>query len=77
MVIINTYTTVLGDTWDMIAYKVYGKEKYAKELVEANLSYVETVVFSAGIVLNTPEITSSTDNISLPPWKRGTTNGST
>lgn len=61
----------------MIAYKVYGKEKYAKELVEANLNYVETVIFSAGIVLNTPEITTSTDNNSLPPWKRGSANGST
>lgn len=68
----GTYTTVLGDTWDMIAYKVYGKEIYAKELVECNLNQVETVIFSAGIVLNVPEITRTTDNLDLPPWKRGT-----
>lgn len=66
----SNYTTVLGDTWDMIAYKVYGKEKYAKELVEANIKYVETVIFSAGIVLIIPEITITSNNSSLPPWKR-------
>jgi len=64
------YTTVLGDTWDIIAFKVYGKEKYAKQLVETNINHVETVIFSAGTVLNVPEITSSPDNSSLPPWKR-------
>lgn len=74
---IRNYITVLGDTWDMIAFKVYGKEKYAKELVEANLKYVEIVIFSAGITLNVPEISNVIDESSLPPWKRGNINGST
>lgn len=73
----STYTTVLGDTWDMIAYKVYGNEKYTNELVQANIKYVETVVFSAGTVLTIPEITQKTDASSLPPWKRGNTSAST
>lgn len=72
-----TYTTVLGDTWDMIAFKVYGKEKYAKELVEANLKYIETVIFSAGTVLVIPDIKETVDYSSLPPWKRGNVNAST
>lgn len=72
----NTYTTVLGDTWDMIAFKIYGKEKYAKYLVESNLKYVETVIFSAGIVLIVPEISDESDIYSLPPWK-GDTSAST
>ena len=72
-----TYTTVLGDTWDMIAFKIWGKEKYAKELVEANLNYVEIIIFSAGVVLNVPNITNTTDNSSLPPWKRGAASAST
>ncbi|OPJ63682.1 tail protein X [Clostridium chromiireducens] len=66
----KTYTTVLGDTWDMIAFKIYGKEKYAKELVESNINYVETVIFSAGTVINIPEITETVDTSSMPPWKR-------
>jgi phage tail protein X len=74
----STYTTVLGDTWDMIAFKLYGKEKYAKNLVEANLKYVETVIFSAGAILIVPEISSTESDISsLPPWKRGDINAST
>lgn len=66
----NTYTTILGDTWDMISFKVYGKEKYAKELAEANPKYINTVVFSAGTVLQVPDIIVSVSD-SLPPWKRG------
>lgn len=69
----NTYTTVLGDTWDAIAFNVYGNEKYAKELVEANLKYIETVTFSAGTVLTIPELSEAdaNDYSLLPPWKRG------
>jgi phage tail protein X len=74
----STYTTVLGDTWDMIAFKLYGKEKYAKNLVESNLKYVETVIFSAGAILIVPEINNTESDISsLPPWKRGDINAST
>ena len=29
----STYTTIQGDTWDLIAYKLYGEEKYMKNLV--------------------------------------------
>lgn len=72
-----TYTTVLGDTWDMIAFKIYGKEKYAKELIEANLNHIETVIFSAGIELSVPDIDTESDVSSLPPWKVGSTSEST
>ena len=30
----ETYTTIQGETWDNIAYKVYGAEKYASFLME-------------------------------------------
>lgn len=66
----KTYSTVLGDTWDIIAFKVYGQEKYAKQLVEANPEYVHIVVFSGGCILKIPELEVSEDT-SLPPWKRG------
>ena len=32
----DTYTSIQGDTWDMIAYKVYGKESAMVQLMEAN-----------------------------------------
>lgn len=74
----NEYITVLGDTWDVIAYKIWGKESYAMELVAANLDYVETIIFSAGVKLKIPTI-NQTDNSdsSLPPWKRGNSIAST
>lgn len=73
----SLYTTVLGDTWDMVSFKIWGNEKYAKELVEANLNYVEIVIFSAGTVLNVPDIAINTEDYSsLPPWK-GVSNAST
>ena len=30
------YTTKSGDTWDQIAYKVYGSEKKTDSLLQAN-----------------------------------------
>ncbi|WP_297429320.1 tail protein X [Clostridium sp.] len=73
----STYKTVLGDTWDIIAFNIYGKEKYAKELIESNLEHVETVIFSAGIILIIPDIDTESDTSSLPPWKVGNTSEST
>ena len=32
------YTTVQGDTWDLISYKVYGSEKYIGNLMQANFA---------------------------------------
>lgn len=32
----RVYKTIQGDTWDGIAVKVYGDEKYMNELLEAN-----------------------------------------
>ena len=34
----NAYSTVQGDMWDMISYRVYGSEKYVKILLEAGIS---------------------------------------
>lgn len=68
----NTYTTVSGDTWDIVAYKVYGNEMYMDTLIKANIEYKDTYIFPAGVVLNLPEI-ELTVSESLPPWKQGVT----
>lgn len=65
----KTYTTVQGDMWDSIAYKCYGDEAGINALITANESYIDTVVFPAGIVLTVPEYTKPVTNI-LPPWRR-------
>lgn len=65
----NTYTTVQGDTWDLIASKVYGDERQMNALIEANLSQRNVVFFSANVILNVPTITT-TSTAELPPWRR-------
>ena len=41
----NKYTTVQGDMWDAIAYKIFGNELYMNELLEANETYRNTAIF--------------------------------
>lgn len=64
------YTTILGDTFDMIASKVYGDSKAIQKIIDANSQYSGTFIFSAGITLNIPlnEEVSTNDNIA--PWRR-------
>lgn len=67
----STYTTIQGDTWDGIAYKLYGDEKYMKNLIEANWLYTDVLVFSAGVELTVPEITEEEkDDDNLPIWRQ-------
>lgn len=66
----ETYRTIQGDMWDSIAYKLYGNEKYMKELMDANLKYIDYVVFPAGINLNVPKIAApSTGTETFPLWR--------
>lgn len=68
----STYTTIQGDTWDGIAYKLYGNEKHMKELIEANWSRIDTLVFSAGVELDVPELPEESDE-DLPIWRQSST----
>lgn len=66
----NKYTTVQGDMWDAIAYKIFGNELYMNELLETNEAYRNTAIFPAGIILNVPDINVIQSSKILPPWKR-------
>lgn len=69
----KTYRTVQGDTWDLIALRVYpklGAEKLMDVLLEANSAYRSTVIFPANIELTIPEVAEPIV-YPLPPWKRG------
>ena len=66
------YTTIQGDTFDGIAFRVYenkGGEKLTSTLIEANPEHISKVIFPAGIVLNVPEVYYPASK-SLPPWVR-------
>ena len=65
----ETYTTIQGDMWDLIAFKVYGKEAYISKLLEANEDLREITVFPSGVEIICPEADAETSSI-LPPWRR-------
>lgn len=60
----TTYKTILGDTWDSIALKVYGAEKLFPLLMEANPNEIGTLVFSSDIVLNIPLVNTELERAS-------------
>ena len=65
----STYTTIQGDTWDVIAYKVYGKEACMAKLIEANDDLAHIAVFSSGVKIVCPPFEPRASKI-LPPWRR-------
>ena len=70
---VKVYRTVSGDTWDLIAFKVYGSEGYFHDLIRSNLRLIDIAIFDANIPVIIPEIDDEeNDNDErLPPWKRG------
>ncbi|UUV16934.1 tail protein X [Fusobacteria bacterium ZRK30] len=65
----DIYKTIQGDTWDNISFKVYGEDKFSKELLRANPRYMNIAIFSGGIELICPDI-PNTKNLTLPPWRQ-------
>ncbi len=66
------YRTQQGDTWDLIALRMYpkvGAEKLMNILIEANADYVDTVIFPANIILDVPDVDTPVVSV-LPPWRR-------
>lgn len=64
----KTYTTVLGDTWDQIALRELGSEWLFPLLLKENQAHRLTVRFSAGVVLNIPDIPDVTVYDTGPDW---------
>ena len=72
MLMLDTYITISGDTWDIVAYNVYGNEMYMDMLIKANIEHKDTYIFPAGVELTLPEIDLEVSE-TLPPWKQGVT----
>lgn len=63
-----------GETFDSVALKIYGDEKYAAELLSANPTHCEKMVFSGGEKLRLPVVAIAQDDrsgeqIGTAPWK--------
>jgi len=52
----KTYKTKAGETWDHVALKVYGHEKYADYVMSNNYEHLNTLIFKDGTVLNVPDL---------------------
>ena len=72
----QTYTCSAGETFDIVALQVYGDEKYACELLNANPALCLIPMFTGGEVLQLPEIVipDEPEEDLMParaPWKEG------
>ncbi len=65
----KTYTTKSGDTWDSIAYNLYGDETHITELIACNRQYAHICVFTSGYVLIVPDINVYEDEDETPDWR--------
>lgn len=52
----QNYACSAGETWDGIALEVYGDEKYACELLNANPSLSDRLIFAGGEELELPVV---------------------
>lgn len=65
----KSYITIQGDTWDMIAKKVYGNENCLDILMQNNFPLLDYLVFPAGIEVLIPDkLPDRQEN--LPIWRR-------
>lgn len=62
------YITRAAQQWDEIALEVYGDEKHADILMQANPREIGIYQFPAGVILNTPEL-GDEQTAELPPWR--------
>lgn len=73
--LVDVYRTENGDTWDLIAYKIYGNELYMHDLMRANVNLIGIAIFDANIPIIVPKIantnSNTNNNSNLPPWKKG------
>lgn len=64
------YVTSQGDTWDFIAYKIFGSESYMQQLMEANFDLLDTLIFPANVKIKVPEIGIDISNdVDQPSWR--------
>jgi phage tail protein X len=67
------YTTVEGERWDSVSFRVYGDAGLSKIIAEANPNVLITDVLAAGTKLDIPileEMQTLPNSELLPPWQR-------
>lgn len=62
------YTTIQGDTFDVIAYRLFKNGHYCGEIMRANPDEMDAIFFEPGQGVKIPEISIRPEKGSLPPW---------
>lgn len=63
------YRAIRNDTFDTVAFRVYGNEHLCAMLMAANPDYMDVLLFEPGIELNIPDYDAKPSaNKDLPPW---------
>ena len=66
----STYTTVSGDMWDLISYRLTGNNGASIPIMQANPQYTDTFIFPAGVTLVIPDLEDiEDDTMVVPPWQ--------
>lgn len=67
------YTTIQGDTWDTIAFKFYGDEYKAQQIMQdrENITLLDYQIFPSGITVHLPVISEEQEaEADMPEWRR-------
>ena len=64
------YKTKMGEMWDTIAYKLFGDEKKATDLIAINPRFADYIVFTGKETILIPDSIETIDTSTLAPWRR-------
>ena len=64
------YTTTQSDTFDLIAYDLYGNEYLASDIAELNPEHCGTLVFDSATEIKVPVYDDEGDSDHVAPWRR-------
>lgn len=64
----KTCRTIQNDTFDTVAFRVYGDEHLCSLLMNANPDYMDVLLFDPGVELKLPDYTPKPGEEELPPW---------
>ena len=67
----STYRTRLGDTWDLISFRLTGSTNQTVALLQANPDYSDVFIFDDGVLIQVPEFELESDTSKYPPWRSG------
>ena len=67
----NTYKTIDGDTFDIIAWRVYGSSTLAAHIMRANIHLIGRWSFGPNETVLVPPLTvEDAQSSAAPPWRR-------